>query len=145
MNPGEAYEVNLVGNAEDQRYQICDSQSSSAERLLGNTLQLWELPESLRELYFLGEHYGYEHGLEDSYKRIEALENECDRLYTYASQGSFKTPMKPHRASYAELCRIRGETALAEQVEADWKLLLEDKTLSRRQLIEQRQNETRNK
>jgi hypothetical protein len=48
--------------------------------------------------------------------QIDALQNECDRLYRAAY--ALRVPLK-HGRTFAQLCRERGETALAERVEAD--------------------------
>lgn len=114
---------------------FCEPGRDLVSELASNTLDLWQLPATLRDLYSLGEYYGYQQGLEVSYERLEELETECDRLYTQASQGSFTKPLKPQGFTYPELCRQRGEEALAEQLEADWAALLSDKELSRQQLL----------
>jgi len=114
---------------------FCSNNRDLVSELASNVLQLWELPPPLRDLYFLGENYGYQQGLNNCYQRIEKLEAECDRLYTHASQGSFTKATPQLGSTYPELCRIRGEDALADQLEADWKALLSDEELSRQQLL----------
>lgn len=118
---------------------FCEPHRDLVLELQERDLELWELPRPLRGLYFLGEHYGHLRGVESALERVEQLETECDRLYTQASQGSFKRQQAPQGLTYAELCRVRGETALADQVEADWKQLLEDREVSRLDLIRERQ------
>lgn len=105
-------------------------------------VRLWQLPEDLRALYFLGEHYGYEQGLSVAYARLEALERECDWLHRLATEGEKAKLKISYSPSFAELCRIRGDHNLAEQVQADWELLLKDHKVSRLELIEQRRRET---
>lgn len=119
---------------------FCEPGRDLVSELASNALELWQLPAALRDLYFLGEHYGYKHGLEVSYERLEELETECDRLYTQASQGSFTKPLAPQGFTYPELCRQRGEEALADQLEADWAALLSDRELSRLELLIDRNN-----
>lgn len=109
---------------------------------MADRVRIWQLPEALRALYFIGEHYGYETGLAVAYKRLEALESECDRLHDLATRGKQPKPLITSSPSFAELCRIRGQHDLAEQVEADWQLLLTDRDTSRLELIEQRRQET---
>ena len=101
-------------------------------------LELWQLPRPLRGLYFLGEHYGYTQGVESVLERVEQLETECDRLYSQASQGTFKRQLAPQGLTYPQLCRARGEEELADILEADWKRLLEDRELSRLDLLKER-------
>lgn len=117
---------------------FCSPGRDLAGMLDEDKIQLWQLPYSLQGLYYLGERYGQLRGREEAQTRIEALEEECDRLHRYASQGGFTTPLKPQGLTYAQLCRVRGEHALAERVEADWELLLEDRELSRLDLLNER-------
>lgn len=124
---------------------LCETHPDITKALASNTLQLWQLPTTLRDLYFLGEHYGYLQGLQVAHGRLEELEAECDRLFGLAAQGSFTRHLPKQGASFAELCRLRGDNALAEAVEADWKLLLEDRDLSRTELIKDRLNLARTK
>lgn len=121
---------------------LCDSIENLADELMTDRVRLWQLPEALRALYFLGEYYGYESGLSVAYTRLEALESECDRLYQLATLGEQAKLNIPLAPTYAELCRIRGDHQLADQVEADWELLIRDKETSRLELIEQRRKET---
>lgn len=121
---------------------FCDSLDNLADELMADRVRLWQLPRALRELYFLGEHYGYESGLSVAYARLEALESECDRLYQLATRGERAKLKISHAPSYAELCRIRGQHELADQVEADWELLLRDREVSRLELIERRRQQT---
>lgn len=121
---------------------LCDSLENLADALMADRVRLWQLPRALRDLYFLGEHYGYESGLSVAYVRLEALESECDRLYQLATVGErAKLKISPV-PSFAELCRIRGDHKLADRVEADWELLLRDKETSRLDLIERRRQQT---
>lgn len=117
---------------------FCEPHRDLVLELQERDLELWELPRPLRGLYFLGEHYGHLRGVESALERIEQLETECDRLFTQASQGSFKRQQAPQGLTYAELCRARGENALADAVEADWKQLLEDREVSRLDLLNER-------
>lgn len=117
---------------------FCEPTRDLVLELQERDLELWELPRPLRGLYFLGEHYGYTKGVESALERVEQLETECDRLYTQASEGTFRRPQAPQGLTYAELCRVRGENALADAVEADWKLLLKDREVSRLDLLNER-------
>lgn len=117
---------------------FCEPTRDLVLELQEHSLELWELPRPLRGLYFLGEHYGYTKGVESALERVEQLETECDRLYTQASQGSFTRRQAPQGLTYPELCRARGEEALAEAVEADWERLLHDREVSRLDLINER-------
>ena len=113
---------------------LCEPGRYLADEILQNELQLWELPTGIRSLYYLGEHYGLLH----SQARLEELERECDTLFGIAARGGFTRPLPPQGLTYAELCRARGEYALADRIEVDWRELLEDKDASRLDLIEER-------
>ena len=83
--------------------------------LLTDKVQLWELPRTVSELYYLGE---------ASARRSlqpQLLQAQCDRdrYYLAASRGGFTSPLKPQGLTFAELCRERGEYALANKVDAD--------------------------
>lgn len=113
---------------------FCNPARDLANELLKGTLELWELPPSLAGLYYLGEHNGYK----PAQARLDELERECDRLFGFATRGGFSKPLRPQGLTFVELCRARGDLALADLVEADWKLLLEDRDLSRLALIQER-------
>lgn len=118
---------------------FCEPHRDLVLELQERDLELWELPRPLRGLYFLGEHYGHLRGVESALERVEQLEAECDRLYTQASEGTFRRPQAPQGLTYPQLCRARGESELADILEADWKRLLEDRALSRLDLLKERQ------
>jgi len=122
---------------------LCDSLDGLTDALMLDQVRLWQLPKGLREIYFIGESYGYEAGCAQSYKRIQELEHECDGLYRLATQGHQAKTQRTIPPTYAQLCRIRGQHALAAQVEADWELLHKDKTISRQELIEQRRKQAK--
>lgn len=118
---------------------FCEPHRDLVLELQERDLELWELPRPLRGLYFLGEHYGHLRGVESALERVEQLEAECDRLYTQASEGTFRRLQAPQGLTYPQLCRARGESELADILEADWKRLLEDRALSRLDLLKERQ------
>lgn len=115
-----------------------DPSRDLASELIDGTIRLWQLPETLRGLYFLGEHDGKQAGKAHAQARLETLENECDYLYRRLYDKSYTEPRVPESPSFAELCRRRGAHALADKIEADWARLIADETLSRFELIEER-------
>ena len=115
-----------------------DPSRDLASELIDGTIRLWQLPEALRGLYFLGEHDGMQAGKGYALARLEALESECDYLYRRLYDKSYTEPRVPESTSFAELCRRRGAHELAAKVEADWARLIADEKLSRRELIEER-------
>lgn len=85
------------------------------EGLLRDTVQLWEVPSSVAGLYYLGEACA-RRILEPQLVQAEA---DRDRYYLAASRGGFQAQTKPQGLSFAQLCRERGDTLLADKVEAD--------------------------
>jgi hypothetical protein len=86
-----------------------------ADSLLYGQVELYQLPSSVAALYYLGESslIGY----------LKKAQADADRYYRAASRGTFSTPLKPQGLTFAELCRVRGQEALAERLEADFKKL----------------------
>lgn len=79
--------------------------------LLTDTVQLWELPRPVSELYYLGEC--------SARRELIRAQSDRDRYYRAASRGGFSNPVKSQGLTFAELCRERGEFALADRVESD--------------------------
>lgn len=83
--------------------------------LLTDTVQLWELPRPVSELYYLGESSA-RRSLEPQLTQAKC---DRDRYYQAAARGGFSNPLKPQGLTFAQLCRERGEHSLADRVESD--------------------------
>jgi hypothetical protein len=83
------------------------------ESLLYGTLELHELPAPVAGIYYLGETSANE--------VIRQLTADADRYYRAACRGSFSPDLQRPGYTFAELCRIRGDFALADRVEADFR------------------------
>lgn len=81
------------------------------ESLLYGTVELHELPAPVAGIYYLGEASVSE--------LLEQLKADRDRYYRAACRGTFAPDLQRPGRTFAELCRIRGDFALADRVEAD--------------------------
>jgi hypothetical protein len=91
------------------------------EDLVLGRVEYFQLPTSLRQLYWFGWLDGNDCATAD---RIRRLEDECDRLYRLA----FDPPTlpDPNQPSFAELLRRRGESEEAERYESFVVALLQE-------------------
>lgn len=83
----------------------------SFEGLILGSLELYDLPAEVTAFYYLGE--------VSTMGLVRQLQADADRYYQAASRGSFSPPLKRPGRTFAELCRARGDFALADRVEAD--------------------------
>jgi len=91
--------------------------------LMRAQVELWELPQAVAALYHLGSLEG-QTGLIDQLKvQLNQAQADADRYYAIACRGTFAPPLKPQGLTFAELCRERGQHDLAEQVEAQTRLM----------------------
>lgn len=89
------------------------------ERLLTNSVQLWELPTSVTSIYYLGESCAYQ----VMNVQLANVQAERDRYYRAACAGGFTTYLKPQGLTYWQLCAERGDMERARQVKADMEAL----------------------
>lgn len=89
------------------------------DKLLRDEVQLWELPSAVSGLYFLGESSA--RGV--LMPQLLQAESDRDRYYRAACRGGFNAPLKPQGLTFAQLCRERGNEALAVKVEVDMSTL----------------------
>ena len=85
------------------------------DQLLNDKVQLWELPQYVTALYYLGESCAWQIAKQELAQAI----TERNRYYRAACAGGFGTELKPHGLAYWELCIERGEHERAAQVKAD--------------------------
>ena len=78
--------------------------------LVSGGVEAWQLPPSLLQFFT----FAYEQGKASRQAEIDALNDAADRLYAEMCR---RTPPKRDYQNYADLCRIRGETARAERHE----------------------------
>jgi hypothetical protein len=95
--------------------QVTEYLENVTDQLINDSVQLWELPPAVACLYYLGE---------ASARRVlipQLIQAEADRdrYYRAASRGGFQAPIKRQGLTYADLCRERGQHALADKVEAE--------------------------
>lgn len=95
--------------------QVTQYLESVTDKLLRDEVQLWELPSAVSGLYYLGESSA--RGV--LMPQLIQAEADRDRYYRAACLGGFQAPLKPQGLTFAQLCRERGNEALALKVEAD--------------------------
>lgn len=99
--------------------QITQYLEKVTDELIKDEVQLWELPPAVSGLYYLGEWSA--RGI--LMPQLIQAEADRDRYYRAACRGGFEVPLKPQGLTFAQLCRERGEEALALKVEADMSTL----------------------